>query len=243
MTMGTSAAPKISIVTVCLNARATIERTLESVLAQTYPNIEHIVIDGGSTDGTREILERYRNRLVYWASEPDGGIYDAMNKGIGRASGEWIHILNSDDYYHDGTALSRAASTLDPARTNYFSMFLEYREGRRTYYRFRYNLPYLYISAKLPHPALIVSREQYRAVGLYDTGLRIAADHDLILRLVRRYPPKFVDFPLVVMDQEGRSARNLKTVYREFRDVTVRHGLPRAVAELVYLAKRLRWGV
>lgn len=91
--------PKISIVTVTYNCKDTVEKTIQNVLKQTYPNIEYIVIDGNSTDGTKEIIERYADRLAYWVSEPDKGIFDAMNKAIRIATGEWILFLNSGDYF------------------------------------------------------------------------------------------------------------------------------------------------
>ncbi len=91
--------PKVSIVTVTYNCVDTIEKTLLNVLNQTYSNLEYIVIDGASTDGTREVIERYANRLSYWISEPDKGIYEAMNKGIKAATGEWIFFLNSGDFF------------------------------------------------------------------------------------------------------------------------------------------------
>lgn len=97
--------PKISIVTVCYNCHDVIELTIRNVLRQTYPNVEYIVVDGGSTDGTREIIERYANQLAYWVSEPDGGIYEAMNKGISRASGEWILFRNAGDYFFKSTTI------------------------------------------------------------------------------------------------------------------------------------------
>ena len=90
---------KISIVTVTYNCKDTVEKTIQNVLKQTYPNIEYIVIDGNSTDGTKEIIERYADRLAYWVSEPDKGIFDAMNKAIRIATGEWILFLNSGDYF------------------------------------------------------------------------------------------------------------------------------------------------
>ena len=87
----------ISVVTVSYNAVATIEQTLLSVINQTYPNIEYIIIDGGSTDGTVDIIKKYADEIVYWISEPDKGIYDAMNKGIKKANGEWINFINAGD--------------------------------------------------------------------------------------------------------------------------------------------------
>lgn len=98
--------PKISIVTICYNGAKFIERTIQSVLSQTYPNIEYIIIDGGSTDGTKEIIEKYSSQISYWCSEKDNGIYDAMNKGIAKATGEWINFMNSGDCFATESALA-----------------------------------------------------------------------------------------------------------------------------------------
>lgn len=91
--------PLISVVTVAYNAVTTIEKTILSVINQTYPNVEYIIIDGGSTDGTVEIIKKYANKLAYWVSEPDNGIYDAMNKGAKVATGEWINFMNCGDSF------------------------------------------------------------------------------------------------------------------------------------------------
>jgi glycosyltransferase involved in cell wall biosynthesis len=235
--------PKISVITVCCNSAATIEHTLQSVLSQTYPNIEYIIIDGGSTDGTLDIINRYRERIHRLISEPDRGVYDAMNKGVALATGDWVHLLNSDDHYTSDDALARAIPNLLPDRTNYFVLLREYAGVIGEACRFPYRGWKLYISAKLPHPAMIISREQYRKVGLYDTTLRIAADHDFILRMLKLYSAHFIDSPLVAMDQGGLSGRNLALTYREFMMVTIRHGMPGILAWGIYWLKRLRWGV
>lgn len=103
-------APKISIVTICFNSVKFIERTIQSVLLQTYPNIEYIIIDGGSTDGTKEIIEKYSSKISYWCSEKDNGIYDAMNKGIKIATGEWINFMNSGDSFVSENVLANVMS-------------------------------------------------------------------------------------------------------------------------------------
>src|SRR5437763_1662561 len=94
--------PLISVVTAVLNRKDSIERAIQSVLSQPLKNVEHVIIDGGSTDGTLDVLQKYDEQLAYWSSEPDGGIFDAMNKGVALARGQYIHLLNSDDYYCAG---------------------------------------------------------------------------------------------------------------------------------------------
>ena len=235
--------PKISIITVCRNSAATIERTIQSVLAQSYPNIEYTIVDGGSTDGTLNIIERYKHHIHTFISEPDRGVYDGMNKGVALATGEWIHLLNSDDHYIDRDALINVIGHLLPDRTNYSVLVREYDGVLADACRFPYQWWKLYISAKLPHPSMIISREQYQAIGQYDADLRIASDHDFILRMLKKYPANFIDYPLVAMDQAGLSATHLELAYREFMLVTIRHGMPKFLAWCVYWLKRLRWGV
>lgn len=236
-----TAQPLISVITVVYNGEKYLEQTIQSVLNQTYKNLEYLIIDGGSTDATLKIMQKYQDRLAYWVSEPDQGIYDAMNKGIQRARGEWIHLLNSDDYYHDPQVLARVAAKLHPEKTNYFSMVLAFADGRNKNYKFNFKFWKLYVSAFLPHPALIVAASQYQKIGLYDIQLKIAADHDLILRLLQFYPANYADINLVVMRQSGFSANNLKLGCQEFRAVTIRHGLPRWLAWGIYQLKLFLW--
>lgn len=233
--------PLISVVTVVLNGERSLERTIQSVLQQTYPQIEYIIIDGGSTDRTPEIIKSYAPHLAYWVSQPDQGIYDAMNFGIRQATGEWIHLLNADDYYCHRTVLADVVPGLQPDRTNYFSMVLQFSEGQQKVQRFDFQYWKLFVSAFLPHPALIVARSQYEQIGLYDTALKIAADHDLILRLLQVYPALYRDICLVTMAQGGTSAQQLDRSCQEFREVTCRYGLPGWLAQLIYLGKRLAW--
>jgi len=234
--------PAVTVVTVTYNAAKTIARTIDSVLAQTYDNVEYLVIDGGSTDETLDILKSYGTR-VSWLSEPDRGIYDAMNKGIGRAKGEWIHLLNGDDWYVAPDVLEKAVPHLDPTRTTYFDMIRVGADGSTVLQNRNVRPWMLFVSAFLPHPALIVARSQYDAVGLYDLRYKIAADHDVILRLVRKFPPKHVPFVLTNMDQTGMSARLLSTSLEEFTVVTKRNGLPGPLADGLRNLKRIWWGI
>ena len=233
-------APLVTIITVSYNASQTIRRTIDSVLGQGYPNVDYIVVDGGSTDGTREILEGYGEQLRF-ISEPDQGIYDAMNKGLALARGEWIHLLNADDWYADGDALARAVPRLDADSANYFDMLRVYGDGRTVLQSRSVKRWMLYISAFLPHPALIVSRAQYNAIGLFDANLKIASDHDFILRLTKRFPIRHERILLTCMDQGGISATDLQLSMREFAEVTRRNGLPALAVHVLRLLRFVWW--
>ena len=212
-------------------------------MRQQYGNIEYIVVDGGSIDGTLAIIEEYRHIITKLVSEPDSGIYDAMNKGVQMATGDWIHILNSDDYYAATDVLQIAVPVLDPNRTNYFLMWREFADKNRELQSWDYTRWRLFISAFLPHPALIVSRKQYEEIGLYNTRYRIAADHDMILRLTTKWAGRKHDMPLTVMLQGGMSEVSMSDSLQEFRTVTEAHGLPRIAGACVLALKRLWWRI
>lgn len=235
--------PKISVITICYNSAKTIRRTLESVVTQTYQNLEYIVVDGGSTDETLAIVGEFKDTIAKVISEPDSGIYDAMNKGVRMATGDWIHILNSDDFYPTSDVLQKAMQMLVPDRTNYFLMWREFADGSRDLQNWSYQRWRLFVSAFLPHPALIISREQYEVVGLYDTRYKIAGDHDMILRLTATWAGLKHDLPLTVMLQGGLSEVNMAESLQEFRTVTQRHGFPRFAASCVRVLKRIWWGI
>lgn len=234
--------PDLSIVTVTYNSAATLVDTLESVKRQTFRDFEHIVVDGGSTDGTIEILKNAGD-AIRWISEPDAGIYDAMNKGIRLARGQWIHLLNSDDYYMSSSTLADIRPCLKDGMVNYCDLVRLELNGERTRQSYRFRRWPLYFSAYLPHPSLIVSRQQYEAVGLYDTSFRVAADHDMILRLVSQYPGNHIPVEMTAMRQSGVSAANLDVSMREFALVLERHGMPKPLIALISAIRQVWWKV
>ena len=235
-------APTISIVTVSYNSEATLSDTLGSVRSQTFRDLEHIVVDGGSTDGTLELLKA-AGGSVRWISEPDKGIYDAMNKGLQLARGRWIHLLNSDDYYASDDVLAQIVPRLRDDAVNYCDLIRVSADGSSVVQRYPFRKWPLYFSAYLPHPSLIVSAAQYRTLGLYDVGFRVAADHDMILRLVGRYPANRIPVEMTVMRQSGVSAMNLDVSMREFGEVLRKHGLPPALSAIIMAIRRIWWKV
>jgi glycosyltransferase involved in cell wall biosynthesis len=193
---------KVSIITVSYNSVNTIERTIQSVISQTYDNIEYIIIDGCSTDNTQEIIRRYESHISYWVSEADGGIYDAMNKGIKHATGDIIGILNSDDRYHSDhiieTIVNKYSCSDCPCIIHgdicYFtsdnSSFILKPITRQD--QIRKEPTYL-------HPTMFVPRSFYVQYGKYDTGYKIAADYDMMLRLYL-YGCKFIYIDYIIVD-------------------------------------------
>lgn len=170
--------PLISVVTVVYNSVATLEQTILSVLGQTYGNVEYIIIDGGSTDGTLDIIRKYEDRIDWWQSEPDKGIYDAMNKGISLATGEYVALLNADDWYEPETcALVVGEIRMSQADVYYGVMRCLDKDGRTL--KVEGYTTRLLSSGMIAHPTCFVSREVYRR-RRYNTSFKSAADFDFI---------------------------------------------------------------
>lgn len=182
---------KISIITAAYNSSATIETTLESVQAQGYPDLEYIVVDGGSTDATLDVVRNYPGLVTQLISEPDRGIYDAMNKGVQRATGEVVGILNSDDFYRHSRVLQEVAEAFaaDPELEVLmgdvdFVSDENLQEPVRTYRATGFR-PWMFrLGFMPPHPAIFIRKSAYERVGLYKLGYRIAADFDFLVRLL-----------------------------------------------------------
>ena len=166
---------KISVVTICYNAESIIEDTIKSVVNQTYPNIEYIVIDGGSTDGTVEIVKKYDSRISYWLSEPDGGIYDAMNKGIKAATGKWINFMNAGDSFHSANSISEAVKMLnEDSIVAYGNTLLLYSFGPKL--KIPDSLEKIKQKMVFGHQATFV-RTSYHKAHLFDTTFRSSGDY------------------------------------------------------------------
>jgi glycosyltransferase involved in cell wall biosynthesis len=181
---------KVSIITVCYNSAGTIKNTIESVKCQTYNNIEYIVVDGDSNDATVSIIQKNHNVISKWISEPDKGLYDAMNKGIAMATGDLIGILNSDDTFNSNTVIGEIvafhhANNIDASVGN----IIQHREdGKmvRFYSSRNWNPEKLKIGFMPPHPSIFFRKSLFRLYGTYELGFKIGADYELISRYFLR---------------------------------------------------------
>ncbi len=210
---------KISIITVSYNCEDTIEDTILSVASQDFPRIEHIIIDGNSTDSTLSIIEKHKSKLAYYVSEPDQGIYDAMNKGLLQTKGDIVGILNADDIYYDKNCI---ATVIDEfydkkveavcgdlvyvAPDNMDKIVRHYRSKGFTTDRFAFGI-------MPPHPAFFVARHCYEKYGLFKIDYMIAADFELLARFLSTHHVKYSCLPetLVKMRTGGVSTKNLKS--------------------------------
>ena len=180
---------KISIITVCYNSEATIRDTIESVLAQTHPDIEYILIDGVSSDRTLSIIDSYASKISKFVSEKDKGIYDAMNKGIKVATGDFIGILNSDDVFQDEYCVEQLVTFIKRNRSIdavYSDLIYVKRHNlnkkTRSYKLENYSLWKVRFGFMMPHPTFYARRQLFTKFGLYKINYRVAADFELMLR-------------------------------------------------------------
>jgi len=220
----------VSIITVSYNSAETIRDTIESVRRQTYSHIEYIIVDGSSTDGTVDILRENEEVIDRWISEPDDGIYDAMNKGIRMSTGDIIGILNSDDWYepeavetavrafeeHDGTDLVHGAMNVWNEKND-----LHAKYGRKDH------LPVEFV-APFNHPACFVRRRAYKDIGLFALDLPTAADYDFMLRFLKSSRKScYVDYILTNFRQGGATSQYTFSPYSQIWTVLQRNNRPR----------------
>jgi glycosyltransferase involved in cell wall biosynthesis len=212
---------KISIVTVCYNSEATIRDTIESVLAQSYSDIEYIIVDGASSDRTMAIIDEYKDhRIATVVSEPDQGIYDAMNKGIKLATGDVVGILNSDDFYQNNDVVQDVVCQFDAclvadivfgdvvfvASDNLGKIIRYYRSGHFRPWKLRFGwMP--------AHTATFVKKSVYDLVGLYSLEFKISSDYEMFVRLLLVHKLCFsrIDKVLVRMRTGGVSTAGIKS--------------------------------
>jgi glycosyltransferase involved in cell wall biosynthesis len=231
---------KVSLITVCYNSEKTLQRTIQSVLEQDYPHIEYIIVDGGSTDGTKEIIKRYEDQIDDWVSEPDQGIYDAMNKGIQKATGDIIGIINSDDFYPHEEVISQVVLAFQSNKTDVIYGDLLYVDSsdqnsiKRVWNSGEYSNKKLHQGWHPPHPTLFVRKEIYESYGTFDLNYKIAADYEFMLRLLLNQEIRIFYVPKVFvhMSEGGVSNQNLKNIMKanlECRQAWKKQGISKSL--------------
>jgi glycosyltransferase len=209
---------KISIITCVWNNRQTIKDAIDSVLAQTYENIEYIIIDGASNDGTVEVVQSYEDKISKFITEKDRGIYDGLNKGISLATGDVVSFLHSDDVYANETVISDIVNCFDNNTQGVYGD-LVYTDKVDMNKVFRYWKSCDFSSSllskgwMLPHPTLFLRREVYQKYGAFDASFKIAGDYDFMLRILKdNIVVKYLPQVIYKMRLGGESNRSIKNI-------------------------------
>lgn len=213
---------KISIITVCYNSAATIDKTIQSVANQTYNDIEYIIVDGYSKDETLSIIKKYESTITKWVSEPDKGLYDAMNKGIAMATGDIIGLINSDDLFCDNQAIEKIVAIFqdNPVLDSVYADL---------FYVSQYNTDKIvrrWVTGKQKkfkngwhpaHPTFYIKKDIYNRFGGFDLDFKLAADFEIMLRFLEKYKIStyYLKEPLVKMRLGGETNRSLINIYNQ----------------------------
>lgn len=234
---------KVSIITATYNSNKFLESCICSVMAQDYPDIEYILIDGGSTDSTQSIINKYSNNIVKWISEPDTGIYDAINKGIKLASGDIVGVLNSDDFFSDDSVISRIVKSFkddEALEIVYADVSFVVRENINKsvrHYSSRYFRPYMFKFGFQPaHPSLYVKRGLFEKFGYYRTDLKIAGDFELLLRflLKNKLSYKYISDVWVKMRIGGVSTSGIKSILQINNEIIKAHKINGIYTNIIF---------
>lgn len=237
--------PIISVVTTVRNGASTLAHTIASLREQHIPELEYIVADAGSTDGTLDIIRGNSDLVTYWQSEPDRGISDGFNKGIALSTGQFVQLLNADDWLSPGQ-ITAGIETLRATSADFVFGDLLYHDAQgRVLHRVTGDAEYTrrigHTMPALNHPTVIVRRDAYERFGLFDLRWRYAMDYELLLRFHRAglrgvYDPRMLGH----MTLEGASDRNARAALREVRDIAIQHGQPRLAAHAQHLFRLLK---
>ncbi len=214
---------KVSVVTVCYNSVRVIERTIKSVISLDYPNIEYLIIDGKSTDGTVDIIKKYNNNISMWISEPDKGVYDAMNKGVKMATGDWIIFLNAGDFFHSSNVFSDFISAIKDDTIVAYGLIHYFTHNVERDMQYIPIEKMLYLDP-IPHPATMI-RLSYHKEHYFDTSFKSSGDYDFFYRAYFDDQVIFQFIPVVMTDYDnsgGLSKDNFYLVWQENRRIWTR---------------------
>jgi glycosyltransferase involved in cell wall biosynthesis len=236
---------KVSIITAVYNSEQYVKSCIESVVGQDYPNIEYIVIDGGSTDGTIDIIKEFDRHIQYFTSEKDKGIYDALNKGIAAATGDVVGILHADDILASSAVISQIVSAFESLKADAVYGHLNYvhrdeiHKVQRKWIAKPYDLNSLRMGWMPAHPTLYIKRELFEKFGNYSLNFGTAADYELILRFLFKHKIKAVCLPILMVNMRagGVSNANFKQRYlalvNDYRALKT-NGIPFAIITLLF---------
>lgn len=238
--------PKISIITICYNCAEELERTIKSVLLQSYTNIEYIVVDGGSNDATSDVIKKYANAITLWVSEPDNGIYNAMNKGIRMMGGDWVNFMNAGDVFHDNNVISRFVETIGNKNNIVlaYGKTLSIEKGVKSEYK---TYPLSTITYRTPFCHQSVFIKNLGKEIMYDEQYRIVADYALFYNLYYKYgADSFLQMEFVVAEYDITDglSKNPKFKYEQQRErlnIRSRHKDLRWYYEVIKYFVKVLW--
>ena len=215
--------PKISVITINFNNLAGLKKTIQSILSQDFTNYEYIIIDGGSSDGSKEYIEKYEEILKYWVSENDNGIYHAMNKGIGRADGDYLLFLNSGDSLNMHDSLTRLIYGNNGEDIIYGDLLMV--RGEESWLKTHPSIITFdfFLSNTLPHPGSLIKKELLKKVGLFSEQYKIVADWEFFMNAICLHSASYrhVPFPVSVFHENGISSdpENEKQIISEKEEI------------------------
>ena len=212
---------KVSIITSVFNNEKHIEDAINSVLSQTYSNIEYIIIDGNSKDNTKKIIEKYLDKIDIFVSEPDRGIYDGLNKGILKATGDIIGFLHSDDIYYDNRVIEKVVKAFEKNTDGVYGDLVYIKDDKviRYWRSGEFNINKLKKGWMPPHPTLFLKKSIYEKYGLFDLNFKIAGDYDFILRILKNnINLKYIPEILYKMRIGGASNKNIKNIIQKSKE-------------------------
>jgi glycosyltransferase involved in cell wall biosynthesis len=238
---------KVTLITVCRNAAAVIGASLESVFAQTHGDIEVIVIDGASTDGTQQVVERYRERLAHYVSEPDKGIYDAMNKGLRAATGEVIGFVNAGDLLMTPQVIAQVVDSFQRSHADavYGDIIMvdehDIHKVHRTWLSGTYHRANFRKGWMPPHVGTFIRKSAYDRFGHFNTDLRIAADYEILLRMLYKHEIRTIHLRevLVRFRLGGMSNGSVRHILKANREVRASWGLNGLQAPPLLVTRKL----
>jgi len=239
--------PLVSVITASFNAADFIEQTISSVLSQTFQNLEYIIIDGGSIDGTVDIISKYEPGLVYWHSKPDHGISHAFNLGLAQAHGDWIVYLNADDFFLETTVIEQMVPHLlrhkeaDVVFGQLVSLTRE-KDAKPVPLCKIGGHPWSWQEFRkvnmIPHQAAFTHRHFFDRMGCFDESFHLAMDYELFLRANGGLRAQFVPIPLVGMRAGGRCVKNIVSTLQEFKRAQIKNRtLPRWISEVNFFLR------